>query len=67
VAAYVNFITPVKGAYEAALEIDEEVANNTLIFPDEATLAQAKPFRALTSDEENEYQAAFEEIALGAE
>ncbi len=67
VAAYVNFITPVKGAYEAALEIDEEVANNTLIFPDEATLAQAKPFRTLTSDEENEFQAAFEEIALGAE
>jgi spermidine/putrescine transport system substrate-binding protein len=25
VAAWVNFITPVKGAYEAALEIDEEV------------------------------------------
>jgi len=67
VAAWVNFITPVKGAYEAALEIDEEVANNTLIFPDEATLAQAKPFRTLTSDEENEYQSAFQEIALGAE
>jgi spermidine/putrescine transport system substrate-binding protein len=67
VAAYVNFITPVKGAYEAALEIDEEVANNTLIFPDEATLAQAQPFRTLTSDEENEFQAAFQEIALGAE
>lgn len=67
VAAYVNFITPVKGAYEAALEIDEEVANNTLIFPDAATLAQSKPFRTLTSDEENEFQAAFQEIALGAE
>ena len=66
VAAWVNYVTPVEGAYEAALEIDEEIANNQLIFPNEATLAQTKAFRTLNSDEENEFQAAFQAIALGA-
>jgi hypothetical protein len=42
VAAWVNYVTPVEGAYEAALEIDEEIADNKLIFPDDATLAQTK-------------------------
>ena len=66
VAAWVNYVTPVKGAYEAALEIDPELAENKMIFPDEATLSQVKAFRTLTSDEDNEYQAAFQAIALGA-
>lgn len=66
VAAWVNYVTPVKGAYEAALEIDPALAENKLIFPDEATLSQVKAFRTLTSDEDNEYQAAFQAIALGA-
>jgi spermidine/putrescine transport system substrate-binding protein len=66
VAAWVNFITPVAGAYEAAIEIDPELAENKLIFPDEATLAQSQAFRTLASDEENEFQAAFQAIALDA-
>ena len=66
VAAWVNYVTPVKGAYEAAMEIDPELAENKMIFPDEATLSQVKAFRTLTSDEDNEYQAAFQAIALGA-
>jgi spermidine/putrescine transport system substrate-binding protein len=66
VAAWVNYVTPVQGAYEAALEIDEEIANNKLIFPDEATLAQTQAFRTLTSDEDSEFQAAFQAVALGA-
>jgi spermidine/putrescine transport system substrate-binding protein len=66
VAAWVNYVTPVKGAYEAALDIDPALAENKLIFPDEATLSQVKAFRTLTSDEDNEYQAAFQAIALGA-
>lgn len=66
VAAWVNFVTPVKGAYEAAMEIDPELAENKMIFPDDATLSQVKAFRTLTSDEDNEYQAAFQAIALGA-
>ena len=66
VAAWVNYVTPVKGAYEAALEIDPDLAENKLIFPDEATLSQVKAFKTLTSEEDNEYQAAFQSVVLGA-
>lgn len=66
VAAWVNYVTPVKGAFEAAMDIDPDLAENKLIFPDAATLAQAKAFRTLSSDEDNEFQAAFQAIALGA-
>ena len=48
------------------MDIDPDLAENKLIFPDAATLAQAKAFRTLSSDEDNEFQAAFQAIALGA-
>jgi spermidine/putrescine transport system substrate-binding protein len=44
IAAYVNYVTPVKGAKEAAAKIDPELAENPLIFPDEATLSKVKIF-----------------------
>ena len=66
VAAYVNYITPVAGAKEAAMEIDPELADNQLIFPDDATLAKAKVFRTLTGAEEQTYGAQFQSILLGA-
>ncbi|OYX57704.1 MAG: polyamine ABC transporter substrate-binding protein [Micrococcales bacterium 32-70-13] len=66
VALWVNYITPVNGAKEAALALDPEVAENQLIFPNEETLANARIFRGLTAQEENEYQAAFQAILLGA-
>jgi spermidine/putrescine transport system substrate-binding protein len=66
VAAWVNYITPVEGAQEAAIAIDPELAENQLIFPNADTLAQSKIFRGLTAQEENEYQAAFQAILLGA-
>jgi spermidine/putrescine transport system substrate-binding protein len=66
VAAWVNYVTPVKGAYEAALDIDPDLAENKLIFPDEATLSQVQAFKTLTSEEDNEYQAAFQSVVLGA-
>ncbi len=66
VAAYVNYITPVVGAKEAAMEIDPELANNPLIFPDEATLAKAFVFRTLDGEEEQKYDAQFQSILLGA-
>ena len=37
-----------------------------LIFPDADTLAKSSVFRGLTAQEENEYQAAFQAILLGA-
>jgi len=46
IAAYVNYITPVKGAKEEARKLDPELADNPLIFPDDATLAKVKGFDA---------------------
>ncbi|WP_448003994.1 ABC transporter substrate-binding protein [Agromyces bauzanensis] len=66
VAAWVNFITPVVGAKEAAIEIDPELAENQLIFPNEETLSNAFVFRSLSGAEEQKYQADFQSILLGA-
>ena len=41
---------------EAAAEIDPELAENQLIFPNEETLSQAHIFRTLTGAEEQKYQ-----------
>ena len=66
VAAWVNYITPVEGAREAMEAIDPELAENQLIFPNEETLANTRIFRGLTAQEENEFQAAFQSVLLGA-
>lgn len=61
-----NYITPVVGAKEAAAELDPELADNQLIFPDEQTLSTVKVFRSLTGAEEQTYGAAFQSVLLGA-
>jgi spermidine/putrescine transport system substrate-binding protein len=66
VAAYVNYITPVVGAKEAAVAIDPALADNQLIFPDAATLAKAHVFRTLTGPEEQKYDAEFQSVLLGS-
>jgi spermidine/putrescine transport system substrate-binding protein len=66
VAAWVNYITPVVGAQEAAAAIDPELAENQLIFPNEETLSNAYIFRALSGAEEQKYQAQFQHILLGS-
>ncbi|MCD5347635.1 spermidine/putrescine ABC transporter substrate-binding protein [Agromyces sp. S2-1-8] len=66
VAAWVNYITPVVGAKEAAAAIDPELAENQLIFPNEETLQQAHIFRSLSGAEEQKYQAEFQSILLGS-
>ena len=65
VAAWVNFITPVEGAREAMEAIDPALAENQLIFPDEATLATVKQFRTLTSEQQQKYGAEFQSVLLG--
>ena len=52
IEAYVNYICPVEGAKEAIREIDESLADNPLIFPDEATLAKVKIFDAEAADDQ---------------
>jgi spermidine/putrescine transport system substrate-binding protein len=66
VAAWVNYITPVAGAKEAMADIDPELAENQLIFPNDDTLAQVKIFRALSGQEESKYNAAFQSVLLGS-
>lgn len=66
VAAWVNYITPVIGAQEAMLDIDPELAENWLIFPDESVLSTVKVFRSLSNAEEQSFQSAFQSVLLGA-
>jgi spermidine/putrescine transport system substrate-binding protein len=66
VAAWVNYITPVVGAKEAAVAIDPELAENQLIFPNAETLSTVKVFRTLSGAEEQTYGAAFQSVLLGA-
>lgn len=66
VALWVNYITPVVGAKEAAVAIDPEAAENQLIFPNEETLSQVKTFRPLTGAEEQSFSTAFQAVLVGA-
>ncbi|WP_104139894.1 MULTISPECIES: PotD/PotF family extracellular solute-binding protein [unclassified Cryobacterium] len=66
VAAYVNYITPVVGAKEAMMAIDPALAEDPLIFPDDATLANAYVFRGLDGTEEQTFNNQFQAILLGA-
>ena len=65
VADYVNYISPVIGAKEILVKNDAEVADNPLIFPDDAERAKSRVFRALTADEETKYNAAFQALIGG--
>jgi spermidine/putrescine transport system substrate-binding protein len=66
IAAYVNYVTPVKGAKEAiAANEDPEVAalaESPLIFPPADTLANVKIFKSLTEDEESVFNDRFSEV-----
>ena len=56
VADYVNYITPVQGAKEILVQSDPDVANNQLIFPDEATWQRAR-VHGPGRDQEKRYNA----------
>ena len=51
IEAYVNFIPPVEGTKEAMQEVDPELVDNPLIFPDEEMLARVKIFDAEAADD----------------
>jgi spermidine/putrescine transport system substrate-binding protein len=61
IEAYVNYICPVEGARDAMLEIDQEIAENELIFPSEETLAQVKIFDAEAADNQ-EFKEKFQAV-----
>jgi spermidine/putrescine transport system substrate-binding protein len=52
IAAYINYVTPVKGAKEEMAKTDPETADNPLIFPDDETLAQTHQFDSAALDNE---------------
>ncbi|GGO02468.1 polyamine ABC transporter substrate-binding protein [Micromonospora parathelypteridis] len=64
-AAYVNYICPVKGAQAEMEKIDPELAANPLIFPDDALLSKSKVFMALDEKQEREYEGKFQQV-IGA-
>jgi len=64
-AAWVNYICPVQGAQEAMTKIDPSLADNVLIFPDDALLADTYDFKALSPEEEQQYQDDFARVIGG--
>jgi spermidine/putrescine transport system substrate-binding protein len=65
IEAYVNYICPVNGTKEVIAKTDKELANNPLIFPDAAFLADTHIFRGLKPDEEQQLNDAFQTL-IGA-
>ena len=61
VAAYVNYVCPVKGAQAEMEMIDPELANSPYIFPDDAMSAKLNVFRSLTPAEESDWSEAFQQ------
>lgn len=64
-AAWVNFICPVKGAQDAMVKIDPSLAENPLIFPTDDMLADSHDFMALSQEKERELQQQFAAV-IGA-
>ena len=63
VAAYVNYVCPVKGAQAEMEKIDPALASSPFIFPDAATSAKLSVFRSLTPAEETTWGEAFQKAA----
>jgi len=59
IAAYVNYVTPVKGAKEVLEALDPDLASNPLIFPPEDVLAKVKIFKGLSEEEETYFNDKF--------
>ena len=63
VAAYVNYVCPVKGAQAEMEKIDADLAKSEFIFPSQKTLANLSVFRSLTPAEETTWTEAFQKAA----
>ena len=65
IAEYVNYVCPVEGVKEILAKRDPALAENPLIFPDEAFLENTFIFRGLKPEEEQEIDDAFQQV-IGA-
>ena len=64
-AAWVNYISPVKGAKEVLEKTDPDIASNELIFPPPEIQANIKAYPALDPAEEREMQEAMAQVTGG--
>lgn len=64
-AAYNNYICPVKGAQEAMAKVDKSLVDNQLIFPSEKTLKQTHSFMTLPEYKERDYKGDFNDVQGG--
>lgn len=64
-AAWVNYICPVKGAREAMEKIDPSLVDNQLIFPSDDFLANTFDFMPLDDRQTNEYEGDFADVTGG--
>jgi len=62
ITTYVGYVSPVAGVREEVEKLDADLADDPLVFPDDATLANTKGFAALSEDVEAEFDAAFSAI-----
>jgi spermidine/putrescine transport system substrate-binding protein len=62
VEAWVYYVCPVKGAREAMLEMDPELAANTLIFPSDEMASRLHLFRGTNEDEESRWAEDFSRV-----
>jgi spermidine/putrescine transport system substrate-binding protein len=62
ITAWVGYVSPVEGVREELEAIDPDLANDPLVFPDDATLANTQSFALLPEDVEAQYDAAFSAI-----
>ena len=62
IAAYVNYISPVKGVKEVLLERDPDLAENPLIFPPDDVAAELYPYPALSPKDEQTMQEAMAKV-----
>jgi spermidine/putrescine transport system substrate-binding protein len=63
VAAYVNYVCPIKGAQAEMEKIAPELASSPFIFPDAAMSKRLNVFRSLTPAEETSWTEAFQKAA----
>ena len=62
ITTWVGYVSPVAGVREEVEKLDPDLANDPLVFPDDATLANTQGFAPLSEEVEAEYDAAFSAI-----
>ena len=62
IAAYVNYVTPVKGTKPILAKQDPKLAEDPLIFPDSDTLSRLSGYPNLSVEEEQQMNEAFEQV-----